>query len=87
MTGIPAKICDLPREKYPFKIEYLHPETREVVDSVTVEAPAPGTRNALYIPPLAKMLGHPVAVRITFADGQVQEMPPMSESAASSPRR
>ncbi len=79
MTGIPAAICDLPRKKYPFKVEYLHPHTQEVVDSTTVEAPAPGTRNALYIPPLAKILGHPVDVRITFADGQVVEMPPPKE--------
>ncbi len=84
---IPAAVCDLPRGKYPFRVEYLHPETREVVDAVTVEAPEPGTWGALRIPPLAKMLGHPVAVRITFGDGEVQEVPPKDWSRTSSPRR
>ncbi len=77
---IPAAIFDLPKEKYPMKIEFLHPETREVVDTLEIEAPASGTRNAIYIPPVARIVGHSVAVRIFFGDGTVQDsgeaMPP-----------
>jgi hypothetical protein len=72
VSAEPLAIADLPREKYPFVLECLHWQTHVVVWSVTVEAPPVGERVILRIPPLAKQLGHPVTVRITFADGSVQ---------------
>jgi len=57
-------------ESYPLLIEALHPDTRQVVWSLKVEQPANGDTR-IYIPPLARRFGHPVKIRITFADGEV----------------
>jgi hypothetical protein len=61
-----------PREYFPMKIEALHPQTRRVVWSQEVREPI-GSLKEIYIPPLAKQLGHRVAMRITFATGEVTE--------------
>jgi len=67
--------CHLfPREQYPIVIEALHPDTRAVVWSKKVEAP--DGLELVYIPPLARMLGHPVTIRMTFGDGSIKETPP-----------
>jgi len=64
----------LPAEMYPFLIEALHPETRKVVWSMCVAAPAdPAGFQAVTIPPLSKTYGHPVLMRITWPDGTVSE--------------
>jgi hypothetical protein len=60
-----------PREKFPIVMEFLHPVTRAVVHRIEVEAPEDLV--SVYIPPLAKQLGHRVALRIIFADGEVLE--------------
>jgi hypothetical protein len=57
-------------EMFPILVEALHPETGAVVWSLTVEEPVNGAQ-AIRIPPLAWMFGHPVEMRITFADGAV----------------
>ena len=62
-----------PPEKFPFTIEFLHPLTRAVVHVVIVEISDDGTLAQVYIPPVAKMVGHAVDVRVTFADGEVSE--------------
>jgi hypothetical protein len=66
----------LPREKYPFTIEYLHARTRKVVSSQTIEAPE--HLKSIRIEPWAKIIDHPVAVRLTFADGEVQVQEPQA---------
>jgi hypothetical protein len=60
----------LPRGKYPITIEFFHPVTLAIVHSITVEEPA--GLALVEIPPLARRLGHRVAVRIRFGDGEVQ---------------
>lgn len=62
---------DLLPHQFPILIEALHYKTREVVWSTTVEKPASGTRTPVKIPGLAFELGHPVAMRMTFGDGEV----------------
>lgn len=69
----PGVRCDFHPEDFPITFEALHPKTRVVVWSQTVERPADATE--LYIPPLAKQLGHRVIMRITFGDGRVEQGP------------
>jgi hypothetical protein len=56
-------------EDFPITFEALHPKTGAVVWSKTVDAP----ETELYIPPLAKQLGHRVVIRITFGERTVTE--------------
>ena len=78
MNGmLPEAHYDLPPEKYPIRIEALHWITKAVVWSKTVELPNPGAKVRTEIPPLRKMFGHPVAMRMTFGDGEVRESPPV----------
>lgn len=69
-----ARRHDLPLSAYPIKIEALHPKTKAVVWSHTVEAP--DNLVAVYIPPLRKQLGHPVDFKVTYADGTVERSGP-----------
>jgi hypothetical protein len=38
----------------------------------------------IYIPPLARRLGHPITIRMTWANGEVKEMmePPRPQETA-----
>jgi hypothetical protein len=58
---------------FPVRFEALHPETREVVWSGVMQRSVPPNFERLHIPPLRKLLGHPVLIRATFADGSVIE--------------
>jgi hypothetical protein len=69
--SVPVARYDFPAEKFPVTIEALHPETRAVVWWDRIEKPEFLTTRV--IPPLARMLGHRVTIRITFGDGEVQE--------------
>ena len=60
---------------FPLVIEGLHPDTRAVVWSLTIEAPV-NADVPIYIPPLARRLGHPITIRMTWANGEVKEMEP-----------
>jgi len=71
----------LPLSSFPFVIEFLHPATREVVHSITV--PRPDDVVKIYVPPLSKQLGHPIATRFRFADGVVLECEPPADSDVS----
>ena len=62
---------DFRPELFPITIEALHVETRAVVWSETIERPEEAA--LVYIPPLASVLGHPVAMRLRFGDGTVDE--------------
>lgn len=67
----------LPDGAYPITIEALHPKTRSVVWSKKVEATHAGKNpDPVYMPLLRKRLGHPIAMRIRFADGSVKESAP-----------
>jgi len=57
---------DLPRSAFPFVIELLNAESRQVVWSAEVAGPG-----ALRIPGRDETGGRPVAVRVTYADGTV----------------
>ncbi len=61
-------------EQYPITIEALHPDTRAVVWTTTIEKP--DSTALVAIPPLRRQLGHPVTIRMRFADGTVTETPP-----------
>jgi hypothetical protein len=67
----PPPRFDLPPGAFPVTIEALHPETRAVVWSARVERPE--ETFLLYIPPLKLIHGHPVVIRMRFADGSVSE--------------
>lgn len=60
--------CNFLPEEFPVTIEALHPETREVLWSATIEQPA--DVGLLRIPPLGRQLGHPVHILIRFGTGQ-----------------
>lgn len=66
----PVVSYDLTPSMFPFVIEAYNPDGGEIVWTKTVEQPAPGERGGIWIPPLRKQLGHPVCIRITFADGR-----------------
>lgn len=72
---LPIAITKLPARKFPILFEFLHPVTQAIVWSRTVKQPSDFA--ILRIPPLRHELGHPVSLRITFGDGEVQEeLPP-----------
>jgi len=66
---------DFPAHLFPITVEAFHPLTRCVVWSLIVEKPDDAVK--IYIPPLRKQLGHPVAMRWTFADGSTRESEPV----------
>lgn len=66
---IEAREFNLPPQFYPFCVQALHPETRAVVWETTVERPPAGELGRLYIPPLAKQLGHAITIRIMWPHG------------------
>lgn len=70
MAGNPDTVFrDFPRSKFPFTMELLDAETREVRWSVTIEGPG-----AVQVPSKDEINGGRLLVgRITFADGEVQE--------------
>jgi hypothetical protein len=65
------KRFDFRPELFPITLEALHVNTRAVVWSQTIERPEDAA--LVYIPPLRIQLGHPVAMRIRFGDGSVEE--------------
>lgn len=60
-------------EDFPIVLEAIHPETRHVVWSKTIEKPDDIT--AIYIPPLRRQLGHPVVMRARYGNGSMTEEP------------
>ena len=66
----------LPREAYPFTLEFFRVDTREVVETIVVEAPVGTAICGIEIHGLAKELGVPVGVRMTTADGESTETEP-----------
>lgn len=70
----PPPRFDLPPSAFPFTLEGLHPDTRAVVWSRTVERPEDVA--VVYIPPLALIHGHRVEIRVRYADGSVDEERP-----------
>jgi hypothetical protein len=62
---------DFKPSQFPITLEALHPRTRAVVWSRTIERPDEAA--LVYIPPLREQLGHAVAMRIRFGDGTVDE--------------
>ena len=69
---LPEARFDLELEMYPLTIEALHHKTGIVVWSQSVEAKPPASQR-IHVPALRKQLGHPVRIRVTFADGSVRE--------------
>jgi hypothetical protein len=69
---------DFPPDHYPITIEALHPDTSDVVWSMTLEKPEDTA--LVRIPPLRKILGHPVMIRIRYATGRIQESEPLGGS-------
>lgn len=76
MSDTVVKHYDFSPKKFPITIAALHPVTRAVVWSETIEKPE--GLALLYIPPLKKQLGHPVLIRTTYGDGSVDEVAPES---------
>ena len=68
----PSAFHDLPPDSFPFTMELLDAETREVRWSATADGPG-----AVRIPGSHETNGgKPVAVRVTFGSGEVVEMEP-----------
>jgi len=61
-------LFDLPPEAYPFTVEFLRSDTKEVVH--TIHVPGPG---AVTVPGLRQQYGVEMEVRVTYADGEVSE--------------
>lgn len=74
---LPVASHDLPASYYPFTIQAYHPETQRIVWERYVEMPPPGQKMVLHIPPLRKLYGHPVGIRVLFANGEVKECGPL----------
>ena len=55
---------NLPPECYPMLIEFLHPETREVLQLIQVR-----DRGLVMIPAVSDQIGIKVDVRVLFGDG------------------
>lgn len=71
MAGKPVAFADLPASAYPLEMVWFVASGREVY-RLTVEGPA-----AIEVPPLARMIGQPVGLRIEYADGRVEvSLPP-----------
>ena len=70
MTGEPLPVAfrDLPAEAFPFTVELLKADTRTVVWTATVDGPG-----ALRVPGPDETGPGRKIVRVTFADGTVQE--------------
>jgi hypothetical protein len=78
-----AKVYRFKPEAFPVLIQALHPITRKVVWFRRVEKPTTASDlKKVTIPPLSKLLGHPVTIQITWADGSVslQEAPPIVDT-------
>lgn len=60
-------------EDFPIVLEAIHPETRVVVWTETIEQPDQIT--ALHVPPLERQLGHPVVMRARYGQGAMIEEP------------
>jgi hypothetical protein len=75
MTGpdLPIARVNLAVSEFPITIEARSVETGGVVWSRVVHGP-----EALYVPPLAKMIGHPVRIRIRYPDGTITDSDPPS---------
>jgi hypothetical protein len=63
-----TKFHDFPADAFPFTVELLDAETREVVWSATADGPG-----AMRIPGSDELGPRLKAARVTFADGTVQE--------------
>ncbi len=59
---------DLPDSAYPVTIEAYHPKKKNVVWSIYVIAPS-----QVSVPPLTRMLNHPIGMRFRYKDGSVDE--------------
>lgn len=68
MTQLPAVFRDLPADAFPFTMEILDADTREVVWAVTVDGPG-----AIRVPGLDETGPGRKIARITWADGSVVE--------------
>ena len=79
MKTLPTAHLNLTPQSFPVVIEALHPVTRKVVWTTTLDKPNDGAFVRVYVPPLAKRLGHPVAVRVRFADGREDTREPDGE--------
>jgi hypothetical protein len=63
-----TKFRDLPADAYPFRIEATGQESGETLWTEDVLGPG-----VLQVPPLVKMHGEPVTIRVTFATGESHE--------------
>lgn len=71
MTDRPTAFKDLPREYFPFKVEFFLVETGKLVHVIEVE-----DAGAFEVPPLSTIHGGPIMVRTTYANGEVIEHRP-----------
>jgi hypothetical protein len=71
-----AKSYRFTPDKFPIRIEMLHWKTRAVVWTKVIVEPDHDGDMKIEIPALARVLGHPVAIRMTFGDGDVIEKEP-----------
>ena len=73
---MPIAFHDFPEDHFPITLEALHPVTRAVVWTTTIEKPQPGRRELVAIPALSERFGHPVTMRVRWPDGSIQEQEP-----------
>lgn len=69
MTDPPIAYASLPADHYPFRVEFIAARTGAVVHEIRVSGPG-----AIQVPGLRDQHG-PIAVRVTYADGAVVNLP------------
>lgn len=69
----PMAFINLPPEMFPVRLEAFRADTKEIVWFATVDQPKGDALSPLYIPPLAKIHGCRIGIRIKYADGVTTE--------------
>jgi len=64
----------LKREYFPIKIIAYKVYNKEVVWTKTIEAPKDGQMQALAVPPLKRLHGCPIGIKMVFGDGKEIQM-------------
>lgn len=63
---LPVAFHDLPASEYPFTIEAINSVTGDIVWTRKVTGP-----ESVYVPPLTRMVGAPVDIRLRSSDGSI----------------
>jgi hypothetical protein len=69
-----SKLLLLPPDFFPIEIEAFREDTKEVVWTTLVERPKEDEASQIHVPPLKKIHGVPIGIRISYANGIKHEV-------------